>query len=69
MKPPDPAALADIPVTIAWGNRDILLTYATQSRRARAVLPGARHITLPGSGHTPFYDDPDRCARLLLDRR
>lgn len=69
VKPPDPAALADIPVTIAWGDRDILLTYATQSRRARAVLPDARHITLPGSGHTPFYDDPDRCARLLLDRR
>lgn len=69
VKPPDPATLADIPVTIAWGNRDILLTYATQSRRARAVLPAARHITLPGSGHTPFYDDPDRCARLLLDRR
>ncbi|WP_040792994.1 alpha/beta fold hydrolase [Nocardia paucivorans] len=69
VKAPDPAALADIPVTIAWGNRDILLTYATQHRRAQAVLPAARHVTLPGSGHTPFYDDPDRCARLLLDRR
>jgi pimeloyl-ACP methyl ester carboxylesterase len=63
----DPAALADVPVTIAWGNRDILLTYATQSRRAREVLPGARHITLAGSGHTPFYDDPEGCARVLLD--
>lgn len=65
---PDPAALADLPVTIAWGNRDILLTYATQARRAKAVLPGAEHITLHGSGHTPFYDDPDGCARVLLDR-
>lgn len=64
----NPAALADLPVTIAWGNRDILLTYATQSRRARAVLPHARHITLAGSGHTPFYDDPAACARVLLDR-
>jgi pimeloyl-ACP methyl ester carboxylesterase len=63
----DPAALAEVPVTIAWGNRDILLTYATQSRRAREVLPGARHITLAGSGHTPFYDDPEGCARVLLD--
>jgi pimeloyl-ACP methyl ester carboxylesterase len=61
------SALADLPVTIAWGNRDILLTYATQSRRAREVLPRARHITLEGSGHTPFYDDPAACARILLD--
>ncbi|WP_280460408.1 alpha/beta fold hydrolase [Nocardia carnea] len=64
----DPAALADLPVTIAWGNRDILLTYKTQSRRAREVLPRARHITLQGSGHTPFYDDPAACARVILDQ-
>ncbi|MFI7001383.1 alpha/beta fold hydrolase [Nocardia sp. NPDC050175] len=59
-------ALADLPVTIAWGNRDILLTYRTQSRRARAELPGAEHITLHGSGHTPFYDDPIACAQAVL---
>ncbi|WP_225725964.1 MULTISPECIES: alpha/beta fold hydrolase [unclassified Nocardia] len=57
-----------IPVTIAWGNRDILLTYATQSRRAKVLLPGAGHITLHGSGHTPFYDDPDACAKVILDQ-
>lgn len=65
---PDRTAVDHIPVTIAWGNRDILLTYATQSRRAREVLPGARHVTLTGSGHTPFYDDPAGCAELLLDQ-
>ncbi|WP_194816396.1 alpha/beta fold hydrolase [Nocardia sp. XZ_19_385] len=64
---PDLAALAELPVTIAWGNRDILLTYATQSRRAKALLPSATHVTLRGSGHTPFYDDPAACARVLLD--
>lgn len=61
-------ALADIPVTVAWGNRDILLTYATQSREARRALPNARHVTLHGSGHTPFYDDPAGCAKVLLDQ-
>ncbi|WP_227997547.1 alpha/beta fold hydrolase [Nocardia australiensis] len=60
-------SLADVPVTIAWGNRDVLLTYATQSRRARAVLPNAAHVTLRGSGHTPFYDDPTGCAKALRD--
>lgn len=58
--------LASVPVTIAWGTRDLLLTYATQHRRARRQLPDATHVTLPGSGHVPFPDDPVRCADLLL---
>lgn len=61
-------ALADIPVTIAWGNRDALLTYLTQSARAKELLPGARHVTLPDCGHVPFNDDPERCAAVLLDQ-
>ncbi|PXX65363.1 pimeloyl-ACP methyl ester carboxylesterase [Nocardia tenerifensis] len=64
---PEIGALAKIPVTIAWGNRDILLTHRTQSRRARTLLPAAEHVTLHGSGHTPFYDDPAACARTVLD--
>ncbi|AHH22147.1 alpha/beta hydrolase family protein [Nocardia nova SH22a] len=64
----DGGRLERIPVTIAWGSRDVLLTYRTQSRRARWWLPDARHLTLPGSGHTPFYDDPAGCAKILLDQ-
>jgi pimeloyl-ACP methyl ester carboxylesterase len=60
------AALADIPVTVAWGSRDRLLTYATQSRRARAALPGAVHRTLRGCGHAPFYDDPSACVDAIV---
>lgn len=56
-----------IPVTIAWGTRDVLLTYRTQSRRARLVLPWARHVALPGCGHLPFADDPRLCASVLLE--
>ncbi|MBF6464788.1 alpha/beta hydrolase [Nocardia beijingensis] len=67
VRPPESRALADIPVTIAWGSRDILLTYATQSRKARRVLPDAEHVTLHGSGHTPFFDDPAGCAQVLLE--
>lgn len=61
--------LTDIPVTIAWGTRDILLTYRTQSRRARAALPGARHVDLPGCGHIPFNDDPALCARVIIEEQ
>ena len=58
--------LPEIPVTIAWGTRDVLLTYATQSRRARKLAPFARHVTLRRCGHVPFFDDPERCAEVIL---
>jgi pimeloyl-ACP methyl ester carboxylesterase len=60
-------ALDAIPVTIAWGTRDVLLPYRTQSRVARALMPSARHVVLPGCGHLPFADDPRLCAQVLLD--
>ncbi len=62
----DPAELDGTRLTVAWGRRDVLLPFATQSRRARAMLPGARHVSLPGCGHVPFHDDPEACARVLL---
>ncbi len=53
-------------MTIAWGTHDRVLPFR-QARRARAVLPYARHVTLNGCGHLPFADDPATCSRLLLD--
>ena len=63
----DPGALREIPVTVAWGSRDLLLPAFTQAREARRRLPWARHVSLPRCGHVPFYDDPDLCARVLLE--
>jgi pimeloyl-ACP methyl ester carboxylesterase len=57
--------IPQVPVTIAWGVRDLVLPYR-QAARARAILPGARHVRLAGCGHLPFADDPRTCARLLL---
>jgi len=56
--------LRGVPVTVAWGNRDVLLPYWTQARRARAALPGARHVTL-GGGHLPYHDDPAAVAEVV----
>ena len=55
-----------VPVTIAWGSRDLVLP-VRQAARARQLLPHARHVRLAGCGHLPFADDPHTCARLLLD--
>lgn len=63
----DLGRLPDVPVTIAWGSRDAVLIYRTQSARARRALPWATHTTLRGCGHLPFTDDPQRCTAILLD--
>lgn len=55
--------LVDVPVTLAWGERDRLVRPPSRSR----TPPGARVITVPGWGHTPTWDDPDGVARLILD--
>lgn len=54
-----------VPVTVAWGSRDRVL-WPTQARRAAALLPDARHVTLRGCGHVPMADDPQRVADLIL---
>jgi pimeloyl-ACP methyl ester carboxylesterase len=57
--------LRGVPVTIAWGTRDMLLI-PRQAARARQLLPSARHVALQGCGHVPFLDDPDTVAAVLL---
>ncbi|HEX3511159.1 MAG TPA: alpha/beta hydrolase [Solirubrobacteraceae bacterium] len=59
-----PQELRQLPVTVAWGERDRLLPYRLQAPRARRMLPTATHVTL-GAGHVPFYDDPAACAAVL----
>ncbi len=57
---------ADVPVTIAWGDRDHVLL-PRQARVARQRLPHARFAALPGCGHVPMTDDPVLVARVLLE--
>ena len=55
----------DVPVTVAWGARDLLLP-PWQAEQARRVLPLAEHVTLRGVGHVPMTDDPELVANVLL---
>jgi len=58
--------LIDVPVTIAWGQRDRLFLLR-QAPRAGAAVRGAKLVTLYGCGHVPTYDDPEQVARVVLD--
>jgi pimeloyl-ACP methyl ester carboxylesterase len=59
------AARVDVPVTLVWGTRDLVL-FPWQVRRALRELPNARHVPLPGAGHVPTWDDPGTIVRELL---
>jgi pimeloyl-ACP methyl ester carboxylesterase len=54
-----------VPVTIAWGTADRILP-ARQAKRAKAMLPKARLMWLPGCGHIPMNDTPELVARIIL---
>jgi pimeloyl-ACP methyl ester carboxylesterase len=56
----------NVPVTIAWGERDHLLL-PRQAARAAQLIPQARSIWLYDCGHVPTYDDPEQVGRVLLE--
>ncbi|MDQ2728136.1 MAG: alpha/beta fold hydrolase [Actinomycetota bacterium] len=56
----------DVPVTVSWGTRDLIL-WPQQVRTARRALPRARMVPLPGCGHVPMSDDPELVARVILE--
>jgi pimeloyl-ACP methyl ester carboxylesterase len=54
-----------VPVTIAFGSRDWLLTKSAQQRDE---LPShARWLKPRGWGHVPMWDDPEGVAKLILE--
>src|SRR5882672_11492526 len=55
----------DVPVSIAWGGRDLSLL--PWQSRFRDELPScARWMTLRGCGHVPTFDDPQAVANVIL---
>lgn len=58
----DPA----VPVTVAWGRRDLVLP-CWEARGVRRVFPQAEVTLYPGLGHVPMHDAPRLVARILLD--
>jgi pimeloyl-ACP methyl ester carboxylesterase len=54
-----------VPVTVAFGERDWILT---KGARRREVLPAhTRWVEKPGWGHVPMWVDPVGVSQLILD--
>ena len=48
------------------GTRDLILP-VTGAKGAERKMPSARVERLPGLGHVPMFDDPDKVASALLE--
>jgi pimeloyl-ACP methyl ester carboxylesterase len=55
----------DVPVTVAFGSRDWILTKRAQRRDG--LPPHTRWVMKPGWGHVPMWADPLGVAQLILE--
>src|SRR5215211_6304985 len=55
----------DVPVTIAFGTRERLLSKGG-ARRRDELPPHTRWLDLPGCGHVPTWDDPALVVEVIL---
>lgn len=54
------------PTMFIWGERDAF-GGPDVAQEVVARIPGARLELLPGAGHAPWLDEPDRCAALSAE--
>jgi 3-oxoadipate enol-lactonase len=62
----DPAGLAasGIPLLFIVGDEDPIFP-PDVIRMAAGLVPGARVVEIPGSGHSPYFEDPEAWNRVL----
>jgi alpha-beta hydrolase superfamily lysophospholipase len=54
-------------VRIAWAEHDRTIPFDRYGRPFLQAVPEAEHVTVPGVGHVPYYDDPALVARTILE--
>ena len=55
------------PIRIAWGEGDRTIPFTRYGQPILDAVSGAEHVTLPGVGHVPMFDDPQLVARTILE--
>jgi len=66
--PPTDFSSIDVPIRVAWGTEDQILTYPRYWEPLRRILPpDTELVELPRLGHVPMWDDPATIARTVLD--
>ncbi len=63
---PDVGAI-ECPARIVWGTKDRVLPPERLSARLRPMVPEAEWIEIPGGGHLPQIDHPERTAEIVLE--
>lgn len=58
-------ASAVTPTQVIWGAEDRVTPYPGELR-VREAFPHAELVILPGAGHLPHYEDPQRIATAIL---
>jgi len=57
----------EVPVLIAWSDRDRILVSSTSRRRLEQQVGDPEVILLPDVGHVPMSDAPETIAALVLE--
>lgn len=57
----------DVPVRIAYGEKDRIVRWPRCYTRLRRVLPTAEYVEMEDVGHLPMWDDADLVARTVLE--
>ncbi len=55
------------PITLAWAAGDRLFPVDTYGAYMRKLVPGARFLVLPDTGHVPMLDAPRLVAETILE--
>lgn len=55
---------ARVPITIAWGDHDLVL-HRSQAKDAAAKLEGVEFVTLHDCGHIPMSDSPEQVVAAI----
>ena len=59
-------AALGVPALILWGQQDEYLPLDYASRFAREI-PGSKLVLLERARHFLFEDEPERCAKAVID--